>query len=92
VLLACGALSLIARPLAHARSRAQERRADRFAITLTRNQPAFVSAMRRLAQQNLAEEKPSRLVKTFFHSHPSTAERLAIAGSRGSHGLKRDAD
>jgi STE24 endopeptidase len=92
VLLACGALSLIARPLAHARSRAQERRADRFAITLTRNQPAFVSAMRRLAQQNLAEERPSRLVQTFFHSHPSTAERLAIAGSRGSHGLERDAD
>jgi STE24 endopeptidase len=80
VLLVCGALSLIARPLAHARSRAQERRADRFAINLTRNQPAFVSAMRRLAQQNLAEERPSRLVQTLFHSHPSTAERLAIAG------------
>jgi STE24 endopeptidase len=95
VLLVCGALSLIARPLAHARSRAQERRADRFAINLTRNQPAFVSAMRRLAHQNLAEDKPPRLVQTLFHSHPSTAERLAIAGSanadpRGS--SMRDAD
>jgi STE24 endopeptidase len=81
VLLVCGALSLVARPLVHARSRAHERRADRFALNLTRNRPAFVSAMRRLAQQNLAEEKPSRLVQTLFHSHPSTAERLAIAGS-----------
>jgi STE24 endopeptidase len=81
VLLVCGALSLMVRPLAHARSRAQERRADRVAIDLTRNQPAFISAMRRLAQQNLAEERPSRLVQALFHSHPSTAERLAIAGS-----------
>ncbi|MGH9146712.1 MAG: M48 family metalloprotease [Vicinamibacterales bacterium] len=79
ILLVCGMLSMIAQPLANARSRAQERRADRFALNLTDNSPAFVSAMRRLAQQNLAEEHPSRWVQTLFHTHPSTAERLAIA-------------
>ncbi len=79
ILLACGTLSIVAQPLANARSRAQERRADRFALNLTDNSPAFVSAMRRLAQQNLAEEHPPRWVQTLFHSHPSTAERLAIA-------------
>jgi STE24 endopeptidase len=79
ILLVCGTLSMVAQPLANARSRAQERRADRFALDLTDNSPAFVSAMRRLAQQNLAEEHPSRWVQTLFHTHPSTAERLAIA-------------
>ena len=79
ILLVCGALSLLAQPLANARSREHERRADRFALSLTHNAPAFVSAMRRLAQQNLAEEHPSRWVQALFHSHPSTAERLARA-------------
>jgi STE24 endopeptidase len=79
ILLVCGALSLLAQPLANARSREHERRADRFALSLTHNAPAFVSAMRRFAQQNLAEEHPSRWVQALFHSHPSTAERLAIA-------------
>jgi STE24 endopeptidase len=79
ILLVCGALSLIAQPLANARSRAQERRADRFALSLTDDRSAFVSAMRRLAEQNLAEEHPPRWVRALFHSHPSTAERLAIA-------------
>jgi STE24 endopeptidase len=79
ILLVCGALSLVAQPLANARSRAQERRADRFALGLTDDRSAFVSAMRRLAEQNLAEEHPPRWVRALFHSHPSTAERLAIA-------------
>lgn len=78
-LLVYGALSLASQPLANARSRAEERRADRFALNLTDNPAAFTSAMRRLAQQNLAEEHPSRWVQALFHSHPSIAERLAIA-------------
>ena len=50
-------------PLGNAVSRAQERRADRFALTLTRNPEAFVTAMRRLAQMNLAEDRPSALAR-----------------------------
>jgi STE24 endopeptidase len=79
ILLACGALSLASQPLVNARSREHERRADRFALRVTDNPPAFTSAIRRLAQQNLAEEHPSRWVQALFHSHPSIAERLAMA-------------
>ena len=48
LLLAAGSVSLLMLPLAHAVSRAHERSADRFALELTRNPAAFMSAMRRL--------------------------------------------
>ena len=79
LLLAAGGVSLVMLPLAHALSRAFERKADRFALALTRNPAAFISAMRRLAAQNLAEEQPSVLVQWLFHSHPPVRERIAAA-------------
>jgi STE24 endopeptidase len=79
LLLAAGAVSLVTLPAAHAMSRAHERRADRFALELTKNPPAFISAMRRLAAQNLAEDEPSQVVQWLFHSHPPTRERIAAA-------------
>jgi STE24 endopeptidase len=74
-----GAVSLALVPLANALSRAHERRADRYALTMTGNPKAFISAMRRLAVQNLAEERPSRLVEILFCSHPSVAAGLEAA-------------
>jgi STE24 endopeptidase len=79
LLLAAGALTLLGSPLANALSRAHERRADRTALRLTRNPGAFISAMRRLGQQNLAEESPSRLVQALFYTHPPVKERLRAA-------------
>ena len=79
LVLAGGAVSLALLPLANALSRAQERRADRYALEMTGNAQAFASAMRRLAIQNLAEERPSRLVEVLFCSHPSVAARLEAA-------------
>ena len=79
LVLAAGAVSLVMVPFAHAMSRAFERSADRFALTLTKNPGAFVSAMKRLAAQNLAEEHPSRLVQILFYSHPPVRERIAAA-------------
>jgi STE24 endopeptidase len=79
LLLAAGAVSFLAVPLAHAMSRAYERSADRFALNLTRNPDAFISAMRRLGNQNLAEEHPSRIVQWLFYSHPPMRERIAAA-------------
>jgi STE24 endopeptidase len=81
LLLAAGAVSLVMVPAAHALSRAHERRADEFALRLTRNSPAFISAMRRLAAQNLAEDDPSPLVQWLFYSHPPIRERIAAAQS-----------
>jgi STE24 endopeptidase len=46
---------------------------------MTRKPAAFVSAIRRLSSQNLADERPSRLVQWLFHSHPSTADRIEAA-------------
>jgi len=79
LLLAAGAVSLVMVPVAHAMSRAFERSADRFALDLTRNPGAFISAMRRLGAQNLAEEHPSRLVQWLFYSHPPIRDRIAAA-------------
>jgi STE24 endopeptidase len=79
--LATGAVSLALAPLAHALSRHYERRADRFALELTRNPAAFTSAMKRLGAQNLAEEDPSRIVQWLFYSHPPIRERLEAAAA-----------
>jgi STE24 endopeptidase len=79
LILAAGAVSLLFVPVVNALSRAHERRADRYALEMTGRVDAFTSAMKRLASQNLAEERPSRLVEVLFHSHPSTSERIAAA-------------
>jgi STE24 endopeptidase len=79
LLLAAGGVSFLLMPLALALSRSHERRADRFALDLTRNPSAFSSAMRRLGAQNLAEERPSRVVQWLFYSHPPLTERLEAA-------------
>jgi STE24 endopeptidase len=70
---------IAAAPLRHAVSRWQERRADAFAIRLTGRADAFQSAVRRLAAEHLAEERPSRLTQWLYYRHPSVAERLAAA-------------
>jgi STE24 endopeptidase len=79
LLVAAGALGLVVKPLMNAISRFHERRADSFALEITKNPAAFISAMRRLGQQNLAEENPSRLVQAFFYSHPPIKDRLRAA-------------
>ncbi|MGH9348014.1 MAG: M48 family metallopeptidase [Vicinamibacterales bacterium] len=79
VVLAGGAVSLALTPLANALSRAHERRADRYALATTGNVPAFTSAMKRLGAQNLAEERPSRLVEWLFYTHPPVAARIELA-------------
>jgi len=68
----------LVRPVRLAQSRAHERRADRFALELTGSVEAFGRALRRLAEEHLAEERPSRLTRWFFHRHPPLEERLAL--------------
>jgi STE24 endopeptidase len=79
LLLVAGAVSLVAIPISHALSRAYERSADRFALQLTKNPAAFISAMKRLAAQNLAEAQPSRIIQVLFYSHPPIEQRIAAA-------------
>jgi len=79
VALAVAAVWVLTAPLRHAVSRYQERRADAFALRTTGSADAFRTALRRLASQHLAEERPSRLTQWLYHRHPSVAERLASA-------------
>ena len=79
LVLAAAAVSLAMLPVSRAISRRWERGADRFALELTRNPAAFISALRRLGAQNLAEERPSALVRWLFYSHPPIGERIAAA-------------
>ena len=79
LLLTAGAISVCVRPLLNALSRSHERRADSYALRMTENPSAFITAMKRLGQQNLAEESPSKLVQAFFYTHPPIKERLREA-------------
>jgi STE24 endopeptidase len=79
LMLTGGTWSFLTLPIVNALSRAQERAADRYALETTRNPDAFVSAMKRLSQQNLAEDQPSTLVRLLFYSHPPIRERIEAA-------------
>ena len=79
LLMAGGAVSLLATPALNALSRRNEHRADRFALKLTERPDAFVSAMRRLAAQNLAEARPSTATLWLFHTHPPFEQRIQAA-------------
>ncbi len=74
-----GVLWVVARPLRLAQSRAHERLADQFALELTGNPEAFTRAIRRLGEAHLAEERPSRWTRWFFHQHPTVEERLRLS-------------
>ena len=74
-------LSFILMPLLNAYSRFNERQADRYAFKSISGVSPFISAMNKLADQNLAERTPSKWVEWFFHSHPSISKRVAAAQS-----------
>lgn len=79
LLLAAGVVSVAMTPFLNALSRFHERRADDYALRLTHRPAAFISAMRRLGAQNLAELQPSRGALWLFHSHPPIEERIEAA-------------
>jgi len=81
MLLVIGGTFMLTSPLTLAWSRRDERRADRYALTLTGNADALLSVLRRLAALNLAEERYSRAAELFFASHPSFPERVAAIKS-----------
>jgi len=78
-LLAMSLFGLVTMPLGNGWSRWRESLADRYALQTTRNRTAFISAMTRLANQNLAEAQPPRWVEILLYSHPSIQRRVAMA-------------
>jgi len=77
------ALGLAALPLANGFSRRLERQADDFAVATTGNVAAFVGAMERLGELNLAERRPHRLEEFVLYSHPALERRIARAARGG---------
>lgn len=70
---------LIITPLTNIVSRKYEREADKFALDSTMNNIAFISAMEKLAEQNLADKEPNKIIEFFSHSHPSLQKRIEFA-------------
>ncbi|MBZ5656758.1 MAG: M48 family metallopeptidase [Acidobacteriia bacterium] len=79
LILVSSVLSFLLMPALHAYSRFNERQADRYCFQSVASVEPFISAMTKLAEQNLAEKTPSRWVEWFFHSHPAIAKRVAAA-------------
>jgi STE24 endopeptidase len=65
-------------PIVAALSRAMERRADEFSLTLAGAPAAFISFERKAALQNLTDLRPRWLAR-HTASHPPTAERIGAA-------------
>ena len=74
-----GVYQLLTGPLENAYSRWRERRADVYALQATSNGPAYASALTRLANQNLSEVDPPRLVEVLLYSHQALKGRIARA-------------
>lgn len=74
-----GGYGLLTTPLENAISRWRERLADRYALETTNNPRAFISAMTRLANQNLAQVDPEPWVEFVFYSHPALSKRIRMA-------------
>jgi STE24 endopeptidase len=70
---------LVVMPLNNAFSRWREWKADATALQLTQNRDAFIRAMRKLAEQNLADLSPHPAIEFLLHDHPSLARRIAWA-------------
>lgn len=71
--------NLILGPAANALSRAFERASDAQAIAATARPDAFISAMEKLGDQNLADRDPHPVIKFIFFDHPSIEERITMA-------------
>ena len=79
--LALGVFGLITLPVGNAYSRWRESLADDYALQTTRNAPAFIGAMEKLANQNLAELEPEPWVELLLYDHPPIGKRLKRAAA-----------
>lgn len=71
--------TLVSTPVQNLVSRQIEARADLHALDLTRDPDAFIAMQRTLATSNLSDPEPPTAWRLFFGSHPTTAERIAMA-------------
>ncbi len=79
IALAMGVVSTLLSPLGAWHSRRMERQADDFAADILGVVRGFVSAMVKLANQNLAVVDPHPLLEFLLYSHPSIGRRVRRA-------------
>jgi STE24 endopeptidase len=78
ILMAAG-LTLL--PIQQGYLRHLEKQADIFAINHIQNKQSFVSAMTKLANQNLSDPSPSRWEELLLYDHPPISKRLRYAST-----------
>ena len=71
--------SLVCMPFTNMHSRQREYAADAYAIKKTGSPDELVSALEKLADQNLSNKEPSAWVEFLLHSHPSISRRIERA-------------
>jgi STE24 endopeptidase len=79
VLALATALTVVGSPVESAVSRQVEARADLHALRLGRDPRAMVEVQQNLAVRNLNDLDPSRFAYLMFSTHPSAAQRIAMA-------------
>ncbi len=72
-------LGLILTPMQNGYLRHLEKQADIFALGRIQNRQSFVSAITKLATQNLSDPSPGRLAEILLHTHPPVSKRLRYA-------------
>jgi len=81
-----GLFGFISGPIMNLISRKYEYEADQYAIKKSGNPSAFIDALRKLAEMNLADSAPNPVVEFLFYSHPSIQKRIRRAeGERIRH-------
>jgi STE24 endopeptidase len=79
VLLLVAVGTLLTAPVQNLVSRQIEARADLHALDLTEDPQTFIAMQKRLAESGLAEPRPPRVLHLLFGTHPTEAERVAMA-------------
>jgi len=75
-------VSLLILPLVNYFSRHLETEADLYALDITGDALAFVSSMEKLAEINLADKSPNKIIEFIFYSHPCVEDRIKLAADR----------
>ncbi len=79
IVLTATVMSLALLPFLNAFSRFHERQADSYAFGAIARVEPFISAMDKLAAQNLAQRHPPRWIEILFYSHPPISRRIIAA-------------
>jgi STE24 endopeptidase len=76
-----GLFGFVTSPIMNLISRKHEYEADEYAIVKSGNPSAFIDALKKLAEMNLADSAPHPVVEFMFYSHPSIEKRIRHAES-----------